>query len=110
MVIISIILGVSLLLLGAVLTFFPSRNKENGYGYRTFRSTSDEKLWEEGNRLSGKVLLYGSPLGLMICLGINIFFNSMLNVMLQFFIWFILLMSMFIMTEKRLIEVERNYK
>lgn len=108
MLIVSIILGVSFFLIGLVLKFFPSKNRGTGYGYRTFRSISDGKLWREGNRFSGKFLLYGSPLSLIICFGINFVFNSMLNVVLQSSVWLILLLLMFITTEKRLKEVDKE--
>lgn len=108
MLIVSIVLGVSIFLMGLILKFFPSKNRENGYGYRTFRSISDERLWKEGNGSSGKFLLYGSPLCLIICFGINYSFSSVLNVILQSIVWFILLLSMFIFTEKRLKRVDRN--
>ncbi|MDY0410567.1 SdpI family protein [Virgibacillus soli] len=108
MLILSAILGVSFFLIGCILKFFPSRNKDTGYGYRTSRSISDEELWKKGNGFSGKFLLYGSPLGLIICFGINFVSDSVLNVILQSVVWFIFLLSMFMMTEKKLEELEKE--
>lgn len=78
MLTVSFVLSVSFLIIGLVLKFFSSKNRETGYGYRTNPSISNEKSWKEGNGFSGRFLLYGSLLGIIICIGINYFLTRYL--------------------------------
>ena len=106
MLIISIILGVSFFIIGVILKFFPSKKREAGYGYRTYQSVSNQDSWKEGNEFSGRFLLYGSLLGMIICILVNYYFNSVLNIIIQSVVWCVIVVLMIIRTEKRLKAIE----
>lgn len=55
---VAFILGISFLLLGVSLYFFPTKKPNLFYGYRTARAIRDIKSWKIAQRYSSKWLLF----------------------------------------------------
>lgn len=59
----DLLLPVVVVLMGIVFTLRPPRRINSLYGYRTPRSMSSQRMWDEAHRYSGRVYLYvGSAL------------------------------------------------
>ncbi|MEG7335725.1 SdpI family protein [Bacillus sp. 0102A] len=92
------LVGGGLMVIAGVLTkLFPPKSINSVYGYRTRRSMSDEKLWNEANRYSASLMILS---GLLI-VGMGVLLKSNL-IILQLSLLVTACVITMMLTEKRL--------
>ncbi|MBL3648497.1 SdpI family protein [Bacillus vallismortis] len=92
------LVGGGLMVIAGILTkLFPPKSINSVYGYRTRRSMSDEKLWNEANRYSASLMILS---GLLIA-GMGVLLKSNL-IILQLSLLVTACVITMMLTEKRL--------
>jgi len=61
------VIGLVLLVVGLALMYFPPKEINGFYGYRTQRSYSSQRCWDFAQKYSAKVMVVSSLLLLAIC-------------------------------------------
>lgn len=89
--------GGLMIIAGILIKLFPPEFINSVYGYRTRRSMSDQRLWDEANRYSASLMILS---GLVIA-GIGLLLRSNL-IILQLILLLAACVITFILTEKRL--------
>jgi uncharacterized membrane protein len=104
----EMIIGGLFIVAGALLKFFPPKTR-NLYGYRTPLSMKSEQNWEEGNKLSAKLLMLSGCLILLIdfTLIITVPSNIRMRVLVCLSLMIITSILTIVITEKRLKEIDK---
>lgn len=89
--------GGLMIIAGILIKLFPPEFINSVYGYRTRRSMSDQRLWDEANRYSASLMILS---GLVIA-GIGLLLRSNL-IILQLILLLAACVITFMLTEKRL--------
>lgn len=86
-----------MIIAGILIKLFPPESISSVYGYRTKRSMSDQRLWDEANRYSASLMILS---GLVIA-GVCLLLRSNL-IILQLILLIAACVITFMLTEKRL--------
>lgn len=89
--------GGLMIIVGILIKLFPPESISSVYGYRTRRSMSDQRLWDEANRYSASLIILS---GLVIA-GVGLLLRSNL-IILQLILLIAACVITFMLTEKRL--------
>lgn len=89
--------GGLMIIVGILIKLFPPESISSVYGYRTRRSMSDQRLWDEANRYSASLIILS---GLVIA-GVSLLLRSNL-IILQLILLIAACVITFMLTEKRL--------
>lgn len=89
--------GGLMIIVGILIKLFPPESISSMYGYRTRRSMSDQRLWDEANRYSASLIILS---GLVIA-GVGLLLRSNL-IILQLILLIAACVITFMLTEKRL--------
>ncbi|AIC39241.1 hypothetical protein NRS6110_03438 [Bacillus subtilis] len=89
--------GGLMIIAGILIKLFPPKSINSVYGYRTRRSMSDQRLWNEANRYSASLMILSGLViaGMGLLLGSNLF-------ILQLILLIAACVITFMLTEKRL--------
>ena len=101
------VIGGLFIFAGTVLKTFPPKSRRL-YGYRTPLSLKSEQNWKEGNKLSAKLLILSGCLILLIDFILLMSFPSKIavRVIVCLLLMIILSILMFVITEKKLKEID----
>ncbi|MBL6010179.1 hypothetical protein C7B63_12995 [Bacillus halotolerans] len=89
--------GGLMMIAGLFIKLFPPKSINSVYGFRTRRSMSDQKLWNEANRYSAALMILSG----LIVLGAGVLLRSSF-IILQLILLVAACIITFILTEKRL--------
>ncbi len=93
----GLVSGGLMIIAGILIKQFPPKSINSVYGYRTRRSMSDQRLWNEANRYSASLMILS---GLVIA-GMGFLLGSSL-IILQLILLVAACVIIFMLTEKRL--------
>lgn len=93
----GLVSGGLMIIVGILIKQFPPKSINSVYGYRTRRSMSDQRLWNEANRYSASLMILS---GLVIA-GMGFLLGSSL-IILQLILLVAACVIIFMLTEKRL--------
>lgn len=93
----GLISGGLMVIAGILIKLFPPKSINSVYGYRTRRSMSDQRLWNEANRYSASLMIMS---GLVIA-ALGLLLRSNL-IILQLILLLAACVITFMLTEKRL--------
>ncbi|MDR4434947.1 SdpI family protein [Bacillus tequilensis] len=99
----GIVGGGILVIAGILIKLFPPTSINSVYGYRTKRSMSDQRLWNEANNYSASLMILS---GLVIA-AFGLLLKSNL-IILQLILLLAACVITFMLTEKRLKNMTRN--
>ncbi|WP_047153211.1 SdpI family protein [Aneurinibacillus tyrosinisolvens] len=105
---ISVLIGIIFILSGLLLKYKPPRSINAIYGYRTFRSMKNTKLWREGNRYSAEIMVkYGYFFMIIGSLFSVIFKQASVTLLFIMGLMLVLIICMFVRVEKRLKQLDK---
>ncbi|MEC1625986.1 SdpI family protein [Bacillus mojavensis] len=89
--------GGLMIIAGLLIKLFPPKSINSVYGFRTRRSMSDQRLWNEANRYSAALMILSG----LIVLGAGVLLRSSF-IILQLIMLIAACIIIFMLTEKRL--------
>jgi uncharacterized membrane protein len=105
----EMIIGALFISTGALLKFYPPKSR-NIYGYRTPLSMKNARNWEEGNKLSAKLLMLSGCLILLTDFTLLVIIPSNIATRVLICISLMIITSILtiIITEKKLKEIDKT--
>ncbi|KAF1678983.1 MULTISPECIES: SdpI family protein [Bacillus] len=99
----GLVSGGCMIIAGILIKLFPPKTINSVYGFRTRRSMSDQRLWDEANRYSASLLILS---GFLIA-GMGLLLKSNL-IILQLILLLSACVMTCVLTEKRLKNMTRS--
>lgn len=102
----NILLFFCILALPVYFSFYPPKDINLLYGYRTKRSMKNKNSWNFANHYSAKLLLKLSIITVIFQVILHLLFGVMVSIIVTSFVWIIALFATLFITEKKLKEKE----
>ncbi|MED2970775.1 SdpI family protein [Fictibacillus sp. B-59209] len=104
----SLLIGVIFVLAGIIMKVKPPTKINPLYGYRTFRSMKNEKLWNEANTYSaGLMMKYGAAMAVIGGVLSLLIKNEQAGVFATMGVMLLFIILLFVKVEKWLKEIDR---
>ncbi|WP_454190191.1 SdpI family protein [Paenibacillus sp. Marseille-Q7038] len=98
--------GIISVIIGVVMKWKPPKRINSLFGYRTHRSTQNQRMWEEANRYSAMWMIYVGVFFILIGLIVAKFVQGIQGLGILAGVFLTVHLLVFVMVERRLKELE----